>query len=78
MANGLEITEIFLATHSGYTSVLAAVRRVRQEDSVFEASLGYKARPCLKKEPGTVAHICNPRHFAEMGESRFKRPHFNQ
>jgi hypothetical protein len=33
-----------------YTSIIPAVRRLRQEDLEFKASLGYTAKPCLKKE----------------------------
>jgi hypothetical protein len=32
------------------TSVISALGRLRQKDHVFEASLGYTKRPCLKKE----------------------------
>jgi hypothetical protein len=30
--------------------VIPALRRLRQEDQKFEASLNYKVRPCLKKK----------------------------
>jgi hypothetical protein len=29
-------------------SIISALRRLRQEDPEFKASLDYKARPCLK------------------------------
>jgi hypothetical protein len=33
-----------------HTLVILALRRLRQEDSVFMASLGFTVRPCLKKQ----------------------------
>jgi hypothetical protein len=30
------------------TPVIPSLRRLKQEDQVFETSLGYIARPCLK------------------------------
>jgi hypothetical protein len=32
-----------------YMPVIPALRRLRKEDHVFQVSLGYAARPCLKK-----------------------------
>jgi hypothetical protein len=34
-------------------SVFLALRRLRQEDHEFKASLGYKVRSCFKKKPQT-------------------------
>jgi hypothetical protein len=31
-----------------YVSLIPALKRLRQEDNKFEASLGYTANPCLK------------------------------
>jgi hypothetical protein len=31
--------------------VIPALRRLRKEDPIFEASLDHIARPCLKKNP---------------------------
>jgi hypothetical protein len=33
-----------------YTPVIIALRRLRQEDYKFEASMGNTARPCQKKK----------------------------
>jgi hypothetical protein len=33
--------------------VIPALRRLRQENSKFEANLGYKVRSCLKKQSYT-------------------------
>jgi hypothetical protein len=32
-----------------YTPIITTVRRLKQEDCEFEASLGYRVRSCLKK-----------------------------
>jgi hypothetical protein len=37
-----------------YTSIISALKRVRQEDLKFEASLEYIARPCLKKPKNKI------------------------
>jgi hypothetical protein len=34
-----------------FTPIIPALRRLRQEDHEFKASLGYIARPCLKNKP---------------------------
>jgi hypothetical protein len=44
----------------GYTPVMPAQRRLRQEDSEFEAILGYM-RPCFKKKKEKFACIGVPR-----------------
>lgn len=47
------ISELFKINYenTGYTSVIIALRRLRQ-DKTFKASLEYKTRPCLRKEEG--------------------------
>jgi hypothetical protein len=38
-----------MAWHGGTRlSVISTLRKLRQEDHKFKASLGYRARPCLK------------------------------
>jgi hypothetical protein len=34
------------------------LERLRQEDCEFEASLGHKVRPCLKKKKAEVLYLC--------------------
>jgi hypothetical protein len=40
-------------------SVIPTLRRLRQEDQEFKVSLGYIARPCLKKQNKTKTN--NPK-----------------
>jgi hypothetical protein len=44
--------------------VVNVLEKLRQEDSESEASLGYTARPYLKKinSQALVAHACNPNY----------------
>jgi hypothetical protein len=39
-----------LARHDVYRYAIPTPGRLKQENLEFEASLGYKARPCLKKQ----------------------------
>jgi hypothetical protein len=38
-----------------YTLVIPALRRLRQDDEEFEASLGYRVRSCLRKTNKNVS-----------------------
>lgn len=40
-----------------YIPVISALRTLRQEDSLFETSLGYIAKPCLQKSKSKVVII---------------------
>jgi hypothetical protein len=42
-----------------YAPVIPALRKLRQEDLQFKTSLGYTARPCLKKnqKQNHVVHL---------------------
>ena len=58
------------------TLIIPVLGRMRLEDRRFMASLSYLVRPCFKiknkKEPGVVAHACNPSTWeAETGGSGF-------
>jgi hypothetical protein len=43
-----------------HSSVIPALRRLRQEEGKFETSLGHIVRLCLKKNPGVAGHACTP------------------
>jgi hypothetical protein len=70
-------TKVSLSQAWWHTPLIPALRRLKQKDHKFEASLGYIARPSLKKkkkvsfEAGTVGHICN----FTYAESRDKEDH---
>jgi hypothetical protein len=38
--------------------IIPALRRLRQEDLEFKASLGYTAKPCLKKKVKNILTSC--------------------
>jgi hypothetical protein len=45
----LKVRIVTLTRYGGLTFVIPALRRLRQEDSESEASLGCVVRPCFKK-----------------------------
>jgi hypothetical protein len=44
----------FLSERWWFMPIIPALGRLRKEDRKFEVSLGYLARPCLKKEYGLL------------------------
>jgi hypothetical protein len=41
--------------------MMPALRRLRQKDPEFKASLGYIERPCLRKFKKWISHVLLPR-----------------
>jgi hypothetical protein len=54
-------------------SIISALRRLRQEDSQVNISLGYIAKSCVKKTGRVlVAHACNPSRIRRQRSGGFK------